>query len=191
MTIVVALICGPILGGWISDNIHWGWIFFINVPIGLVVVLISWKLLEGRESKVSHQPVNTVGLILLALGIGALQLMLDQGRELDWFNSTEIVVLTIIAAVGLIALIIWELTDDNPVVDVSLFKSRNFTVGCVSTSLAFWCIQGRSCSSRFCSNRFTTIQQHGRGLRLHQLDYYRFYLHRLSGNSAIKLICGF
>ena len=136
MTIVVAPICGPILGGWISDNIHWGWIFFINVPIGLAVVLISWKILEGRESRISHQPVNTIGLILLALGVGALQLMLDQGRELDWFNSTEIVVLTIIAAVGLIALIIWELTDDNPVVDVSLFKSRNFTVGCVSTSLA-------------------------------------------------------
>ena len=142
MTIVVAPICGPILGGWISDNIHWGWIFFINVPIGLAVVLISWKILEGRESRISHQPVNTVGLILLALGVGALQLMLDQGRELDWFNSTEIVVLTIIAAVGLIALIIWELTDNNPVVDVSLFKSRNFTVGCVSTSLAFLVYSG-------------------------------------------------
>ena len=142
MTIVVAPICGPILGGWISDNIHWGWIFFINVPIGLAVVLISWKILEGRESRISHQPVNTVGLILLALGVGTLQLMLDQGRELDWFNSTEIVVLTIIAAVGLIALIIWELTDDNPVVDVSLFKSRNFTVGCVSTSLAFLVYSG-------------------------------------------------
>ena len=142
ITIVVAPICGPILGGWISDNIHWGWIFFINVPIGLAVVLISWKILEGRESRISHQPVNTIGLILLALGVGALQLMLDQGRELDWFNSTEIVVLTIIAAVGLIALIIWELTDDNPVVDVSLFKSRNFTVGCVSTSLAFLVYSG-------------------------------------------------
>ena len=142
MTIVVAPICGPILGGWISDNIHWGWIFFINVPIGLAVVLISWKILEGRESRISHQPVNTIGLILLALGVGALQLMLDQGRELDWFNSTEIVVLTIIAAVGLIALIIWELTDDNPVVDVSLFKSRNFTVGGVSTSLAFLVYSG-------------------------------------------------
>ena len=142
MTIVVAPICGPILGGWISDNIHWGWIFFINVPIGLAVVLISWKILEGRESRISHQPINTIGLILLALGVGALQLMLDQGRELDWFNSTEIVVLTIIAAVGLIALIIWELTDDNPVVDVSLFKSRNFTVGCVSTSLAFLVYSG-------------------------------------------------
>ena len=142
MTIVVAPICGPILGGWISDNIHWGWIFFINVPIGLAVVLISWKILEGRESRISHQPVNTIGLILSALGVGALQLMLDQGREQDWFNSTEIVVLTIIAAVGLIALIIWELTDDNPVVDVSLFKSRNFTVGCVSTSLAFLVYSG-------------------------------------------------
>ena len=120
------------------------------------------EILEGRESRISHQPVNTIGLILLALGVGALQLMLDQGRELDWFNSTEIVVLTIIAAVGLIALIIWELTDDNPVVDVSLFKSRNFTVGCVSTSLAFLVVfrDGRAYPAS--APQVTTIQQHGR-----------------------------
>ena len=137
MTVVVAPIFGPILGGWISDNIHWGWIFFINVPIGLAVVLMSWKILGNRESQISHQPIDTVGLVLLVLGVGCLQLMLDQGREQDWFNSTEIIVLTVIAVVCLIALTIWELTDDNPVVDISLFKSRNFSVGCLSTSLAF------------------------------------------------------
>ena len=137
MTVVVAPIFGPILGGWISDNIHWGWIFFINVPIGLAVVLMSWKILGDRESQISHQPIDTVGLVLLVLGVGCLQLMLDQGREQDWFNSTEIIVLTVIAVVCLIALTIWELTDDNPVVDISLFKSRNFSVGCLSTSLAF------------------------------------------------------
>ena len=92
MTVVVAPIFGPILGGWISDNIHWGWIFFINVPIGLAVVLMSWKILGDRESQISHQPIDTVGLVLLVLGVGCLQLMLDQGREQDWFNSTEIIV---------------------------------------------------------------------------------------------------
>ena len=90
-----------------------------------------------RESKIQHQPIDTVGLVLLVLGVGCLQLMLDQGREQDWFNSTEIIILAVISAVTLTALVIWELTDDNPVVDISLFKQRNFTVGCLSTSLAF------------------------------------------------------
>ena len=72
MTVVVAPIFGPILGGWISDNIHWGWIFFINVPIGLAVVLMSWKILGDRESQISHQPIDTVGLVLLVLGVGCL-----------------------------------------------------------------------------------------------------------------------
>ncbi|UXN37332.1 DHA2 family efflux MFS transporter permease subunit [Avibacterium paragallinarum] len=137
MTVVVAPIFGPILGGWISDNLHWGWIFFINVPIGLSVIFLSWKILDKRETKISQQPIDTIGLILLVVGVGCLQLMLDQGREQDWFNSTEIVVLTVVSAIALVALIIWELTDDNPVVDISLFKSRNFSVGCLCTSLAF------------------------------------------------------
>ena len=137
MTIVVAPIFGPILGGWISDNLHWGWIFFINVPIGLAVVAMSWRVLGERETETQIQPIDTIGLVLLVLGVGSLQLMLDQGREQDWFNSTEIVVLAVVAAITLIALVIWELTDANPVVDISLFKQRNFSVGCTSTSLAF------------------------------------------------------
>lgn len=137
MTVVVAPIFGPILGGWISDNMHWGWIFFINVPIGLAVIAISWWILSRRESAVQHQPIDTVGLILLVVGVGSLQLLLDKGRELDWFNSNEIIILSILAAVCLIALVIWELTDDNPVVDISLFRSRNFSVGCLASSLAF------------------------------------------------------
>ncbi|MCW9710549.1 DHA2 family efflux MFS transporter permease subunit [Avibacterium sp. 21-586] len=137
MTVVVAPIFGPILGGLISDNLHWGWIFFINVPIGLCVIFLSWKILGKRETKTYQQPIDMIGLILLVVGVGCLQLMLDQGREQDWFNSTEIVVLTIVSAIALIALIIWELTDENPVVDISLFKSRNFSVGCLCTSLAF------------------------------------------------------
>ncbi|WP_439239810.1 DHA2 family efflux MFS transporter permease subunit [Lonepinella sp. BR2474] len=137
MTVVVAPIFGPILGGWISDNMHWGWIFFINIPIGLAVLFMTWKTLGDRETATEHRPVDLVGLSLLVLGVGCLQLMLDEGRELDWFNSTEIVVLTIISAIALITLVIWSLGDDNPIVDISLFQQRNFVIGCLCTSLAF------------------------------------------------------
>lgn len=137
MTIVVAPICGPILGGWISDTYHWGWIFFINVPVGIFVVLISWHILKERETPITIRPIDTVGLALLVIGVGSLQIMLDQGKELDWFSSNEIILFALIAAIGIILLIIWELTDDNPIIDLSLFKSRNFTIGCVCTSLAF------------------------------------------------------
>ena len=137
MTVVVAPICGPILGGWISDNYHWGWIFFINVPIGIVVTILTLQTLRSRETKTEIRPIDTVGLVLLVVGIGALQIMLDRGRELDWFSSTEIIVLTVIAVVALAVLFVWEMTDNHPVVDLTLFKSRNFTIGCLSISLAY------------------------------------------------------
>lgn len=130
-------ICGPILGGYISDNYHWGWIFFINVPIGAVVVLLTLQSLRGRETRTEQRRIDGVGLALLVLGIGSLQIMLDRGKELDWFASQEIIVLTVVAVVALSFLIVWELTDDNPIVDLSLFKSRNFTIGCLCISLAY------------------------------------------------------
>lgn len=137
MTVIVAPICGPILGGWISDNYHWGWIFFINVPIGAVVVLLTLQTLRGRETETEQRRIDAIGLGLLVIGIGSLQVMLDRGKELDWFNSTEIVALTIAAVVALSFLVVWELTDENPIVDLSLFKSRNFTIGCLCISLAY------------------------------------------------------
>lgn len=137
MTVVVAPIFGPILGGWISDNYHWGWIFFINVPIGMLVVALTLKTLRGRETRLEARPIDTVGLILLVAGVGCLQMALDRGKELDWFNSTEIIVLAVVAVVALSFLIVWELTDEHPVVDLSLFKSRNFTIGTLCISLAF------------------------------------------------------
>ena len=137
MTVVVAPIFGPILGGWISDSFHWGWIFFINIPIGIFVVITAWTLLGKRETKTVRQPVDMIGLVLLIVGVGCLQLMLDRGREEDWFSSSEIVLLTVAAVIGIVGLIIWELGDEHPVVDISLFNSRNFTVGCLCTSLAF------------------------------------------------------
>ncbi|WP_067709648.1 MULTISPECIES: multidrug efflux MFS transporter permease subunit EmrB [unclassified Erwinia] len=137
MTVIVAPICGPILGGWISDNYHWGWIFFINVPIGAVVVMLALQTLRNRETPTVIRPIDTVGLVLLVVGIGCLQVMLDRGKELDWFSSQEIIVLTVIAVIALAVLLVWELTDDHPIVDLSLFKSRNFTIGCLSISLAY------------------------------------------------------
>ncbi|CCP04036.1 Multidrug resistance protein B homolog [Erwinia amylovora Ea644] len=137
MTVIVAPICGPILGGWISDNYHWGWIFFINVPVGIAVVILTWQTLRNRETTTAIRPVDTVGLVLLVVGIGCLQVMLDRGKELDWFSSPEIITLTAIAVVALAVLLVWELTDDHPIVDLSLFKSRNFTIGCLSISLAY------------------------------------------------------
>jgi len=137
MTVIVAPICGPILGGYISDNYHWGWIFFINIPIGIAVVLLTLNTLKGRETETQIRPIDSVGLVLLVLGIGCLQVMLDRGKELDWFNSPEIITLTIVAVVALSFLIVWELTDENPIVDLSLFKSRNFTIGTLCISLAY------------------------------------------------------
>ncbi|QBR48796.1 multidrug efflux MFS transporter permease subunit EmrB [Erwinia sp. QL-Z3] len=137
MTVIVAPICGPILGGWISDNYHWGWFFFINVPIGVVVVMLTLQTLRNRETETVIRPIDTVGLVLLVVGIGCLQVMLDRGKELDWFSSPEIVVLTVVAVIALLVLLVWELTDDHPIVDLSLFKSRNFTIGCLSISLAY------------------------------------------------------
>lgn len=137
MTVIVAPIFGPILGGIISDNWHWGWIFFINIPIGLAAVAIAWKQLKGRETTTIRQPIDTVGLVLLTLGVGCLQVMLDQGKDLDWFHSNEILLLAIISTISLVFLVIWELTDQHPIIDLSLFKQRNFTVGVSAVSIGY------------------------------------------------------
>ncbi|RQO69259.1 MFS transporter [Aquitalea sp. FJL05] len=137
MTVIVAPVFGPILGGVISDNWHWGWIFFINVPVGVAAAFISWKILKERETGLVRQPIDKLGLALLIVGVGALQMMLDRGKELDWFNSTEIVVLAIVSAVSLVYLVIWELGEKHPIVDLTLFAKRNFTVGTVAISLGF------------------------------------------------------
>ena len=132
MTVIVAPIFGPILGGWISDNYHWGWIFFINVPLGVVVFFLCTRMLRGRETATQRNPIDLVGLSLLVLGVGALQLMLDRGKELDWFASGEIVALGLTALVGLAFFLAWELTEAHPVVELRLFARRNFALGTLS-----------------------------------------------------------
>ena len=137
MTTLVAPIMGPILGGYISDNYHWSWIFLINVPFGIFVSLICWRGLKSRETPTRKLRIDTVGLILLVVWVGSMQVMLDLGKNADWFNDPMIVVLGIVAAIGFVAWIIWELTDANPTVDLTLFKSRNFAIGSIAFCLGY------------------------------------------------------
>ncbi|HEY8607896.1 MAG TPA: DHA2 family efflux MFS transporter permease subunit [Noviherbaspirillum sp.] len=137
MTTLVAPIMGPLLGGWISDNYTWPWIFYINVPIGLVAAWGTWVIYRQRESRVHRLPIDKLGLVLLVVWVGALQLMLDKGKELDWFSSGEIVLLAAVALVAFVYFVIWELGEAHPVVDLSLFRGRNFTGGVVAISVAY------------------------------------------------------
>lgn len=137
MTTLVAPVLGPMLGGWISDNLSWPWIFYINIPTGLIAAAATWRLLRHRESPTVKRPIDRVGLALLVVWVGAMQIMLDKGKELDWFGSGEIRLLAIVAAVGFCIFIAWELTDEHPVVDLSLFKSRNFTTGVIAIALGY------------------------------------------------------
>jgi DHA2 family multidrug resistance protein len=135
MTVVVAPIFGPILGGYITDNYSWPWIFYINVPVGILAALTTWILLRRRESTTLHVPIDVIGLALLVVGVGCLQFMLDNGNDKDWFSSPLIVTLGIVALIGLVLFIAWELTDRHPIVDLSLFAKRNFAVGVTALSL--------------------------------------------------------
>ncbi len=138
MVVIVAPIFGPIVGGFITDDLAWPWIFYINVPIGLFSAAVCWGLLRRRESTRVRVPVDAIGLVLLVLGIGALQFMLDNGNDKDWFNSIEIVTAAVVAVVCVTFLIAWELTDRHPVVDLQLFRRRNFSVGVAAISLGFF-----------------------------------------------------
>ncbi len=137
ITVVVAPILGPILGGWITDNISWPWIFFINLPVGLVAAFLTWFILRKRSSTTAIVPIDIVGLMLLVLGVGALQILLDQGNELDWFESNTIISLAVLAMMALSTLVIWELTDAHPIVDLHFFTERNFLVGTVVLSIGY------------------------------------------------------
>ena len=137
MTVVLAPIFGPILGGYITDNLSWPWIFYINVPVGVVSSWMTWNLLKQRETATHRKPIDLVGLLLLVIGVGSLQLLLDKGNELDWFGSHLIVALAVVSAFALTIFVIWELTAEHPVVDLSLFGKRNFTVGAIAISIGY------------------------------------------------------
>ncbi|AHL76314.1 multidrug resistance protein B [Stutzerimonas stutzeri] len=137
MVTVVAPIIGPIAGGWITDSYSWPWIFFINVPIGIFATLVVWAQLRNKPERIVHQPIDYIGLALLVLGVGLLQVVLDKGNDLDWFESNFICISTAISVVALVALVIWELTDKHPIINLRLFKYRNFTFGTLALVLGY------------------------------------------------------
>jgi DHA2 family multidrug resistance protein len=137
MTTLTAPVAGPILGGWISDNISWPWIFYVNIPVGILAAALTWFIFRDRDSAIKKAPIDSIGLALLVIWVGSLQVMLDKGKDLDWFNSTTIVTLALVAVIGFTMFVIWELTDDHPVVDLSLFSRRNFTGGTISLSIGY------------------------------------------------------
>ena len=137
ITVLVAPIAGPLLGGTITDNLSWPWIFYINVPVGLLAVAATWAIYRKRETPTLKLPIDGVGLGLLVIWVGALQVILDKGKDLDWFHSTQIVTLAIAAVVGFSLFLVWELTERHPVVDLRLFARRNFWTSTLAISLAY------------------------------------------------------
>ncbi len=144
MTTLVAPIAGPVMGGFISDNYHWSWIFLINLPVGLFTGLIAWRFLKTRETPTRKLPIDSVGLSMLVVWVGALQIMLDLGKNEDWFHSTTVVICALVALVGFIAWLIWELTDEHPAIDLRLFKQRNFLFGSIALCLGYAVFFGSS-----------------------------------------------
>ncbi|MFZ3339898.1 MAG: DHA2 family efflux MFS transporter permease subunit [Terriglobales bacterium] len=130
ITAIMAPTIGPTLGGWITFNYSWRWIFFINLPVGIITWLLVRRFVEDppylAKIKAAGVKLDYIGIALLALGIGALQILLDKGQEDDWFGSRFITTLVVVATVCLISLVIWEWYQKSPIIDVHMFKSFNF-----------------------------------------------------------------
>jgi DHA2 family multidrug resistance protein len=137
MTVLVAPVAGPLLGGWITDNISWPWIFYINIPVGLGAAALTWSIYRTRDPGPRRVPLDVVGLVLLVLFVGAMQIMIDMGKELDWFESGEIIALAVVSVVSFAFFLAWELTDKHPIVEIRLFARRNFVAGTVALSIAY------------------------------------------------------
>jgi len=141
MAVVVAPAVGPTLGGWITDNYSWHWIFLINVPIGILSLVLTQRVVQDptylKELRHSKLRVDYVGISLIVIGVGFLQYVLDKGQENDWFSSRVILVSMVIAGIALVALVIREITHENPIMDLRLLSRRNF-----ATAVSFSFILG-------------------------------------------------
>ena len=128
--IVVAPMLGPVIGGWLTDNYSWRWVFYINLPVGLASVLMTrWFIFDPPYIKRSNRGIDYWGIGLLALGVAALQIVLDKGQEDDWFTSHWITIAAILAVIALIAFVIRELKAEDPVVHLQVFKKRTYAAG--------------------------------------------------------------
>jgi DHA2 family multidrug resistance protein len=137
MTTLLAPVVGPVLGGWICDNWSWPWVYFINVPMALVFSVTAYTLLKCYEDPLVKNRMDVVGMLLLVVWVGALQIMLDEGKDLDWFASEEIRIMAIVAVIGFLAFLIWELTEEHPIVNLRVFRHRGFSASMFVLALAF------------------------------------------------------
>ena len=150
LAILVAPVLGPTLGGYITENYSWRWIFYINLPVGVLAVVLSSVVLRDppylKEQRAARKgkpfQMDFVGLGLLSLGLASLELMLDKGQEHDWFDSHFIVWLAMIACFALVATVVWELRHPAPVVNLRLFRDRNFSAASVCVFCAFGVLYG-------------------------------------------------
>src|SRR5216684_1644454 len=130
VAVVMAPAIGPTLGGWITDNYTWRWIFFVNIPVGILSLLLTSRLIQDppylKRRKLSELKMDYVGLGFVALGLGTLQIVLDKGQRDDWFESHFILILSLISAASLLFVIFWEWRQKDPVIDLHLFKERTF-----------------------------------------------------------------
>ncbi len=146
MAVVVAPALGPAIGGWITDNYSWRWIFFMNIPVGALSILLTMLLvsdppwLKGRKG--AGVKVDYIGFGLLALGLGALQVILDKGEREDWFETRYILVLAIVSAFCLVAVYFWELHHKHPIVEVRLFQDRTFLMACIMLFIVGFVLYG-------------------------------------------------
>ena len=137
MTVLVAPAMGPILGGWITDNFSWHWIFFINLPICAFCVMIGGVVLRPIETQILRRSIDAVGMALLVFWVGCLQIMVDIGRDHDWFADWRILALGISALVGCLVFLVWELTEEYPVVNLRIFRHRTFAIAVAAVSLNY------------------------------------------------------
>ena len=132
IAVVTAPAIGPTLGGWITDNFTWRWIFFINIPVGILSLLLTSRLIQDppyfKRRKLKETRIDYIGLGLVALGLGTLQVILDKGQREDWFESHFIVILSVISAAALIFVVFWEWKHKDPIIDLHLFRDRTFAV---------------------------------------------------------------
>lgn len=141
MTAMMSPALGPVLGGWITDNFSWPWIFYINLPVGLFSAWVSWRIFRRRESPLTRQPVDYVGLLLLIVWVGAFQVMMEQGREHGWFDSNWVIFLGLTTLTGFLFFLVWEWYEPHPMVELRLFKIPTFSVSAtigIFTSLPFF-----------------------------------------------------